>query len=53
MKKVLGIIASPRRLGNCEIMVKEISGHIPEPHELNLLRLSDFDSKHVNHLTKE
>lgn len=45
MKKVLGIIASPRRLGNCEIMAKEISRHIPESHRLNLLRLSDFHIK--------
>ncbi len=45
MKNVLGIIASPRRLGNCEIMVKEISRHIPESHELHLLRLSDFHIK--------
>lgn len=45
MKKVLGIIASPRRLGNCEIVVKEIGRSIPEPHELHLLRLSDFHIK--------
>lgn len=43
MKKVLGIIGSPRNLGNCEIMIKEISRQIPVSHELNLLRLSDFN----------
>ena len=43
MKKVLAIIGSPRKLGNCEIMAKEISRHIPEDHELRLLRLSDFN----------
>ena len=43
MKKVLGILGSPRRLGNCEIMVKEISRNIDEPHSLKLLRLSDFN----------
>lgn len=43
MKKILGIIASPRRLGNSEIMIKEISRRIEEPHELNLLRFSDFN----------
>ena len=43
MKKVLGIIGSPRKLGNSEIMVKEISRHIPVPHELTLVRLNDFD----------
>jgi len=42
MKKILGIIGSPRKLGNCEIMVKEISRQIATPHELNLLRLQDF-----------
>ena len=42
MKKILGIIGSPRRLGNCEIMIKEISRNITESHELKLLRLSDF-----------
>ena len=41
MKKILGIIGSPRKLGNCEIMVKEISRQISIP-ELKLLRLQDF-----------
>lgn len=45
MKTVLGIIASPRSLGNCELYVKEISNQIPEPHELHLLRLQDFNIK--------
>jgi multimeric flavodoxin WrbA len=43
MKKVLGIIGSPRRLGNCEITVKEIARHISVPNELRLLRLADFE----------
>ena len=43
MKKILGIIGSPRKPGNCEIMVKAVSRHIPEEHELRLLRLADFD----------
>jgi len=42
MKKILGIIGSPRKLGNCEIMAKEISRQISIPHELKLLRLQDF-----------
>ncbi len=42
MKKILGIIGSPRKLGNCEIMAKEISKQISIPHELQLLRLQDF-----------
>ncbi len=43
MKKILGIMASPRDLGNCEIMVKEISRKIDVDHELFLLRLCDFN----------
>ncbi len=43
MKTILGLIASPRRMGNCEIMLKEISRRIAVPHELSLLRFSDFD----------
>ena len=42
MKQVLAIIGSPRKLGNCEIMVKEISNQLSVPHKLNLLRLQDF-----------
>jgi NAD(P)H-dependent FMN reductase len=42
MERVLGIIGSPRRLGNCEIAVKEISRRLEREHELRLLRLSDF-----------
>ncbi len=42
MKKVLGIVGSRRKLGNCEVMVKEISRRIAIPHELRLLRLPDF-----------
>lgn len=45
MKKVLGLIGSPRNSGNCEIMVKEISRHIPEAHELFLVRLPSFNIK--------
>lgn len=43
MKKILGIIGSPRKLGNCEIMVKEIGRQIKTPHELRLLRLAEFN----------
>jgi multimeric flavodoxin WrbA len=45
MKQILGIICSPRKLGNNEIAVKEISRRIKEPHTLKLLRLSDFNIK--------
>ncbi len=43
MKKILGIVASARRLGNCEIMVKEIGRHVADEGELLLLRLTDLD----------
>jgi multimeric flavodoxin WrbA len=43
MKNILGVIGSPRKMGNSEIIIKEISRNIPEPHELNLLRLTDFN----------
>jgi multimeric flavodoxin WrbA len=43
MKKILGIIGSPRKMGCSEIMIKEISRNISEPHELVLLRLTDFN----------
>lgn len=43
MKRVLGIIASPRKLGNCEVFIKEIGRNIPQEHELKLLRIHDFN----------
>jgi len=43
MKKVLGIIGSPRKFGNCELIIKEISRHFAIPAELKLLRLHDFN----------
>lgn len=43
MKRILGIIGSPRKLGNCEMMAKEISRHVSVPHELTLLRLPAFN----------
>ena len=46
MKKALGIIGSKRSSGNCEVMAKEISRQIPEPHQLTLLRLPDFDIRY-------
>lgn len=45
MKKLLGIIGSPRKLGNSEILVKAISREIGTDHDLSLLRLSDFSIK--------
>ena len=40
---VLALLGSPRRLGNSELMAKEISRQIPEPHRLKLVRLPDMD----------
>jgi len=37
MKRVLGILGSPRRMGNCELIVKEISARLPEPVELSMV----------------
>ncbi len=48
MKQVLGIIASHRQLGNCEIMVKEVSRQLAVPHHLKLLRLPDFQLSYCN-----
>jgi multimeric flavodoxin WrbA len=46
VKKILGIIGSKRSSGNCEVITKEISRQIPEPHQLTLLRLPDFDIRY-------
>ena len=37
--KILGIVASPRTPGNCELVIRNISHQIPIPHELQLLHL--------------
>jgi multimeric flavodoxin WrbA len=42
-KQVLGLIASPRILGNCETFTKEISRRIPGPHTIKLLRLTSLN----------
>jgi NAD(P)H-dependent FMN reductase len=43
MKRVLALVGSPRRLGNSELMAKEISRQLPEPHRLQLVRLPEMD----------
>ena len=45
MEKILGIIASPRKLGNSEILAKAIVREMGPQYQLNLLRLSDFTLK--------
>jgi multimeric flavodoxin WrbA len=41
--EILALLGSPRRLGNSELMVKEISRRIPDPHRLKLVRLPEMD----------
>jgi len=43
MKNLLGIVASPRRLGNSEIFIKELYRQLPEGWELKLIRLTDLN----------
>jgi len=45
MKKVLGIVISQRKLGNSELLVKEIMSQIPEECVLELIRLTDLNLK--------
>ena len=45
MEKIVGLIGSPRKLGNSELMVKEISRNIPVEHELVLLNLTSMNLK--------
>jgi hypothetical protein len=40
MKKIVGLIGSPRKLGNSELIVKEISRNIPEDLEARLAHRS-------------
>ncbi|MBU0514057.1 MAG: flavodoxin family protein [Proteobacteria bacterium] len=45
MRTVLGLIGSPRRLGNSEVLVKEIAARIEPAVDLQLVRLTDLDLK--------
>lgn len=44
-KKIVALVLSPRELGNCEILVKEICRHVPDKHELQLIRLTAKEIK--------
>ena len=44
-KTLLGISASPRKLGNCELFIKDIFQHLGEGWELRLACLPDLDVK--------
>ncbi len=41
--EILALVGSPRRLGNSELMAKEISRCVSEPHRLKLVRLPEMD----------
>ena len=48
MKKILGIVGSSRGSGNSELMIKQISRELKEPHLLQLLRLPEFKLNYCN-----
>ena len=43
MGNLLGIIGSPRKMGNCELMVKEIAAAVPGSPKLSMVRLAEKD----------
>jgi len=43
LKRVLGIVASPRKLGNCEILTKVIMGAAGAADQMELIRLTDLN----------
>ena len=45
VKSVLGLVASPRQFGNCELFTKEISRHIEGEYTLKLIRLVSLNIK--------
>jgi multimeric flavodoxin WrbA len=42
-KLVLGLVGSPRKLGNCEVITKEISNHLSIEHSLKLIRMPSLN----------
>jgi multimeric flavodoxin WrbA len=42
MKKILGLVISKRKLGNSEILVKEVMSNVSEQCSLELIRLTDL-----------
>ncbi len=46
--KILGLVASPRKLGNSEILVKEMLASLPDEVEKTMIRLTDLDIKQCN-----
>lgn len=43
MENLLGIIGSPRKMGNCELMVKQIAAAVPGSPKLRMVRLGEKD----------
>ena len=43
VKRVLGIVCSQRKLGNCELFIKETARHVPGGCDLSLVRLPAID----------
>jgi multimeric flavodoxin WrbA len=43
VKNILGLVASPRQFGNCELFTKEISRHVKGGCALKLIRLTSLD----------
>lgn len=48
MKKILGLVISQRKLGNSEILVKEIMNNIPADYQPELIRLTDLKIQPCN-----
>jgi hypothetical protein len=42
-KNILGLVASPRQFGNCELFTKEISRHIEGQYTLKLIRATSLN----------
>jgi len=47
-KQILGLVGSPRNLGNCEVFIKDIFSKINAPCELNLIRLPSLNIQPCN-----
>jgi multimeric flavodoxin WrbA len=45
LKRILGIVASPRKLGNCEVLTKVIMEAAGENNQLEMIRLTELDIK--------
>jgi multimeric flavodoxin WrbA len=41
--EVLGIVASPRKMGNCELIVKAVASMLPPPVQMRIVRLVEKD----------